>query len=150
MKKHLVSEFMNPDVVCAHPEMTVSEVERILVEREISGMPVVDDSGRLLGVVSQRDLVRHESTPRTVGESGQFFTDVEDYAELQNIRERGSRPVTEVMRPEVFTVDRDAPADEAARLMRVKRVHRLIVTKGETLVGIVSTLDLLRIVENPD
>lgn len=128
--------------------MTVGEVGELLASRGISGAPVVDDAGRILGVVSQSDLVRYTNQRKTVGESGRFFSDVEEYRELANLP-RGAldTPIEEVMTQRVYTVTRDSSVAVSANIMRERNIHRLLVTDGGVLVGVVTSLDLLRIVE---
>ena len=128
--------------------MSVAEVSKLLATRGISGAPVVDDSGRILGVVSQSDLVRQTDQSTTVGESGRFFTDVNEYRDLANLpRDLSDAPVESLMSKEVYTVPRDASAAMGASIMRERRVHRLLVIDQGLLVGVVTSLDLLRVVE---
>jgi CBS domain-containing protein len=142
MKKRAVSELMNPDVVCVRPGMTVKEVEQLLASRGVSGAPVVDDAGHILGVVSQSDLVRRRSTRVTAGESGRFFTDDDEYRDIASLPIDASQtPVEEVMHKEVYGVA------VAANIMRERRIHRLLVTEKDCLVGVISSLDLMRVVE---
>lgn len=148
MSRHRISDLMNSDVVCARPGMTVAEVRELLATRGIGGAPVVDDSGKILGVVSQSDLVRKNRQPTTVGESGHFFTNVSEYRELANLpRDRSDAPVETVMSKEAYTVPLDCSAAAGAKLMRKRKIHRLLVTDGGLLVGVVTALDLLRVVE---
>jgi len=143
-----VHEFMTPNVLCLRPEMTVREAEKLLAERSVSGAPVVDDRGRPLGVVSQSDLVSHRSTRKTVKEVGRFYTDVEDYREIEKIAANcSSTPIEKIMSQRVYRVARDTGVATAASVMRERRVHRLLVTDRGVVVGVVSALDLLRIVE---
>lgn len=142
---------MNREVVAARPGMTVAEVRNLLASRGISGAPVVDDSGRILGVVSQSDLVRYTDQPATEGESGRFFTDVNEYRDLLDLpRDLSDAPVESVMSKEVYAVPRDSNAAMGARIMRERRVHRLLVTDQGVLVGVVTSLDLLRVVEESE
>ena len=139
---------MNPEVVSARPGMSVAEVSKLLATRGISGAPVVDDSGKILGVGSQSDLVRQTDQPTTVGESGRFFTDVNEYRDLANLpRDLSDAPVESLMSKEVYSVSRDSSAAMGASIMRERRVHRLLVTDQGLLVGVVTSLDLLRVVE---
>ncbi len=139
---------MNPQVVCARPGMTVAEVERLLAERGLGGAPVVDEAGRILGVVSQTDLVRHSSQRVTAGESGRFFTDVDDYRDIASVAvDLSGSLVEKVMHRDVFTVSRDSSAAVAANIMRERRIHRLLVTERGCLVGVVTSWDLLLVVE---
>lgn len=142
-----VSELMNPDVVCLRPEMTVAEAQKLLSERGVSGAPVVDGSGQPVGVVSQSDLVRHQSRRVTAGESGRFYSDVEEFQDIAEIPvDRSKTPVGELMSAKVYSVTRDTGVAQAASTMRERRIHRLIVTERGRLVGVVTSLDLLRVV----
>lgn len=143
-----VFELMNPDVVSLRPEQSVAEAQQLLAARSVSGAPVVDDSGRVLGVVSQNDLVRTAAHPDTAEHAGQFFSSVEDYADLGATPvPAGSTRIAEVMSKRVYSVNRDTGVAVAANIMRERRIHRLLVTDRGVLVGIVSSLDLLRVVE---
>jgi CBS domain-containing protein len=148
MPSRRISELMNPEVVCARPGMTVAEVRHLLATRGISGAPVVDDSGRILGVISLSDLVRQTDRRTTVGESGHFFTNVNEYRDLANLpRDASDAPVETLMSKEVYTIPRDSSAAAGASIMRERKIHRLFVTDQGVLVGVVASLDLLRIVE---
>lgn len=143
-----VLELMNPDVVSLRPEHSVVEAQEILSSKSVSGAPVVDDTGRVVGVVSQNDLVRRTAHPDTAEHAGQFFSSVEDYADLgETPVPPGSVRVSDVMSTRVFSVNRDTGVAVAANIMRERRIHRLLVTDRGVLVGIVSSLDLLRVVE---
>jgi CBS domain-containing protein len=148
MPRRRISELMNPNVVSARPEMTVAEVGNLLATHGFTGAPVVNESGKILGVVSQSDLVRETDRQTTLGESGRFFTDVDEYRDLANLpRDLSDAPVESVMSKEVYTVPRDASAALAASIMRERKIHRLFVTDDGSLVGIVTALDLLRVLE---
>jgi len=143
-----VLELMNPDVVTLRPDHSVTEAQEILSSKSVSGAPVVDDSGRVVGVVSQNDLVRSAAHPDTAGHAGQFFTSIEDYADLGDTPvPAASVRVADVMSKRVFSVNRDTGVAVAANIMRERKIHRLLVTDRGVLVGIVSSLDLLRVVE---
>lgn len=143
-----VFELMHPDVVTLRPEHTLVEAQEILASNSVSGAPVVDPSGRVLGVVSQNDLVRKAAHPDTVAQAGQFFSSVEDYADLGTTRiTASSQHVSDVFTPRVYSVNRDTGVAVAANIMRERRIHRLLVIDKGVLVGIISSLDLLRVVE---
>ena len=138
MKKRQVLELMNPDVVCATPEMTVAAAARLLGRRWVGGAPVVDESGRPIGVISQNDLVRHTAQRKTVAETGEFYTDDENYQDLAHVTaDLSDTPVEKVMQKRVYTVGREASAAHAASIMRERRVHRLFVTERGRLVRVV-------------
>jgi CBS domain-containing protein len=139
---------MNPDVVCARPEMTVAQVAKLLSERRVSGAPVVDDGGRIVGVVSQNDLARYVAERGGVADEGRFFTELDEYRELSRIpADRSRTSVQDVMRPKVFTVARDAGVAMAANILRERGIQRLFVTERGVLVGEITALDLLLVVE---
>ena len=143
-----VFELMNPDVVTLRPDHTLADAQEILASKSVSGAPVVDASGRVLGVVSQNDLVRKAAHPDTVAQAGQFFSSVAEYADLAATPVAPSTQlVSEVMTPRVYSVNRDTGVAVAANIMRERRIHRLLVTDKGVLVGVLSSLDLLRVVE---
>jgi len=150
MSGRSVGDLMNPNVVCVAPDTTVREAEKLFGERRITGAPVVDPAGQPVGVVSQHDLIRHQADRATAGGTGRFYSDVEDYRDLASAPvDVSGTPVSQVMSRELLTVERDASAAEAARRMRERRVHRLLVVHEGVLVGIVSSLDLLEAVADP-
>jgi CBS domain-containing protein len=111
---------MTRDVVCVDPEMTVVDLRTLLLERNISGAPVVDAVGRPIGVVSKTDLVRALQEPDLY------------------------RTVRSIMMSLAFTLTESAPIARAAALMAYERVHRVVVISTEgSVVGIVSSLDVL-------
>ena len=148
-KKRSVAELMNPDVVCLPPEATVREAEQIAGETGLSAgrrswMPAAARSA------SFRSAILPGISPKraTAGASGRFYSDVEDYQEIAELKvDRSSTPVSELMSDEVYSVTRETGVAVAANIMRERRIHRLMVTDRGRLVGIVTSLDLLRIVE---
>ncbi len=146
--KRTVAELMIPHVICLRPETTVREARETLAKRRVSGAPVVDEHGRPIGVISQTDLVRANVEAVTAAQAGRFYSDVEDYQEIaeQHV-DRSEMPIASLMSRDVWTVSRDTGVAIAASVMRERRVHRLLVTERGVLVGIVTALDLMRIVE---
>lgn len=143
-----VADLMNPDVFCLAPGTTLREAREQLAKRRLSGAPVVDASGHPIGVVSQTDLVRHAAQPATAGASGRFYSDVEEYQDIAELPIDDSDDAVEtVMARHVYTVTRDTGIAVAASVMRERKVHRLIVTDRGIVVGIVTALDLLLVLE---
>jgi CBS domain-containing protein len=140
----VVGDVMNPGVVCTRPDMSLRDVERLFTDRRITGAPVVGEDGHPVGVVSQHDLVASQADPPSAADSGRFYTDVETYRDIARATiDPSDLRVSQVMTPEVVSVARETPIAEAARLMRDRRVHRLLVTRQGVLVGIVTSIDLL-------
>lgn len=146
-------DVMNDKILTVTEEMTVHELAAFLTDHEISGAPVEDAQGRLVGVVSTTDLARHAAEGGTEpGEDDHPFYyswqgangfDAEDLEEL-HIEEEGQR-VAEIMTPTVFAVEIDAPVSHVARSMLNSHLHRLLVVDEQKVVGIISTSDLLRL-----
>ena len=146
-----VKDVMNPDIMTVADEMTTDELVRFLTEREISGAPVVDGQGRLIGVVSMTDIGRHLAEPSDFASpaSPAFYHDAADDLSLEDLGQRyvEERAVTvrDVMTPAVHQVPATALVAEAARIMVEHHIHRLIVTRGHEPVGIITSIDLLRV-----
>jgi CBS domain-containing protein len=150
MPYRTVADLMQAEVVTLHPEMSAREAQRVLASHHISGAPVVDDAGGVLGVVSQADLARLEAERPTTAAAGAFFTDVADYRELAALpADEGLVRVESLMQRRVLSVPPGTEIAEAAARMREHRVHRLLVTEGGRLRGVVSAFDLLRVLAEP-
>jgi CBS domain-containing protein len=142
---------MNPDVMTVADEMTTGELARYLTEREISGAPVVDSQGHLIGVVSMTDIGRHMAEPSDLesARGSEFYRDLADEALEdfgQRYVEQSAATVRDVMTPVIHQVPATATVAEAARVMVREHIHRLVVTQGREPVGIITSMDLLRVV----
>ena len=148
---HRVRDVMNPDVMTVADDMTTDELVRFLNEREISGAPVVDNQGHFIGVVSMTDVGRHLAEPSefTSARAG-FYRSLGDEVTLEDLGQRyiEERAVTvrDVMTPVVHHVAATAAVAEAARIMVDRHIHRLVVTQGRQPVGMITSMDLLRVV----
>ena len=147
-----VKDLMNPDIMTVADEMTTDELARYLIEREISGAPVVDSQGHLIGVVSMTDIGRNMAEPSDVElsrDSG-FYRDIAADFTLEDSGERyvEERAVTvrDVMTPVIHQVPVTASVTEAARVMVDQHIHRLVVTQGKEPVGIITSMDVLKMV----
>jgi CBS domain-containing protein len=137
-----VRDVMSTDVVTVQPDAPLKRAAELLVEHRISGLPVCDASGRVLGVLSEHDLLFKESGPPE-RPSGLFWwlVDERDYDELVK---PDARTAGEAMSEPALTIAPGRRVAEAARLMVEHRVNRLPVVADETLVGIVTRADLVR------
>jgi CBS domain-containing protein len=142
-----VREIMQTDVIAVRPETTVGELADILAKNKISGVPVVDDQGRVMGMVSEADIILQDADlhfPYYI----QFLESVIYLQSVHKFEERfrkafGSR-VTEVMSDEVVVVSPDTSVREAATVMADRDINRLPVTEEGRLVGIVTRGDIVR------
>jgi predicted transcriptional regulator len=145
-----VKDLMNPDIMTVADEMTTDELARYLIEREISGAPVVDSQGHLIGVVSMTDIGRNMAEPSDFVPSrgSNFYRD--DPVDLEDLGQRfvEERAVTvrDVMTPVIHQVPVTASVAEVARIMVEQHIHRLVVTQGKEPVGIITSMDLLKMI----
>ena len=146
---------METHVVSVSPEDPLSSVHRLFFEEDITGAPVVDDQEFVVGVITAKDLLRAASDEHDAarGDPGYFrelleFSgpDWENAPEgyLDRLRER---TVEDYMTEEALSVPPEASVPEVARAMRSHGVHRVLVVEGGRLVGIISTFDLVGLLE---
>ena len=115
-----VRDLMTESVITVEPDATVDRVRRILQRKKVGALPVVDPDGQPVGIVSATDLV----------------------PSLE-----GDLPVSAIMTEKVYTVPKYDDVSVAARIMRNHKIHRLIVTHEQRVVGMITTFDLLELVQ---
>jgi CBS domain-containing protein len=138
---------MTADVTTVEPGTSLKDVAAMMAERRISGVPVVDGSGAVLGVVSEADIVRKEA-PAPEARTGLFrWLDLE----TGEVRAKlDARTAGEAMTSPAVTIGVDRPVSEAASLMVNERIKRLPVVQNDRLVGIVTRADLVEAFLRPD
>lgn len=144
-----VADLMTRDVAVINYKSDVHELEKLMLERRVHGLPVVNDDGILVGVISQTDLLAWHFNTGVDGaafyESSQLH--VADETSMTNLRitDIQTARVDEVMSPMVHCIRADRPISAAASTMIQQRIHRLVVV-DETLrvKGVISALDILR------
>ncbi len=122
----MVRDIMSTTVRTISRDAIICDLEEIFVSHEISGAPLVDDSGNLAGFVSKSDVTRFDSS----GEDPNYAR------------------VYEIASPRVITISPTASIEAAARKMLDEHVHHLVVIESDTLVGILSSFDFVRVVAN--
>ncbi len=136
-------DIMTRDVVTVGPDTPVGNIVQLLLTRGITGVPVVDEAGALVGVVSDGDLLRRVElgTEKTRGWRT-FFTGTAALAE-DYVRSHGTL-ARDIMTRDVYSVGRDTPLAEVAELMEERRVKQVPVLEDGKLTGMVSRANLLR------
>ena len=139
-------QIMTRPVITVTPETTIVEAATTMLHRHISGLPVVDAAGKLVGIVSEGDFIRRGELG-TQRKRGRFLAFLlgPGRAATDFVHEHG-RKVAEVMTPEPFTITEDTSARRHRRLDGKKNVKRLPVMRGDRIVGIVSRANLLQAV----
>ncbi len=142
-----VNDVMTRDVLAVGPDTSLETAARLLSTRAISGAPVVTKTGRVIGVVSSSDLADPDRA-KTEREGYPLFYRISQghTTEFGDDVQVGSGCVADVMSPFVLCVESGSSTKSAARIMVAEHVHRLLVMENTKLVGIVSALDLLRII----
>ena len=141
--------FHRGDLVTINAGATIEELNRKLAENRISGAPVLDDTGRLVGVVSQSDIVKLISRD-LMPPMGFYvfpFAALEQRDELA--RDICEKKVSDIMERRVHSVSAQDLVSTAARVMRNLQIHRLLVLEEGRLAGIITALDLLKVLERP-
>ncbi|MGX1324388.1 CBS domain-containing protein [Bradyrhizobium sp. USDA 377] len=139
-------QIMTRSVISVTPDTSIVEAANIMLKRHVSGLTVVDEAGRLVGVVSEGDFIRRSEigTGRKRGRWLRFIlgpgTSASDF-----VQEHG-RKVAEVMTPSPVTITEDTALAEIVDLMERNNVKRLPVVRGDMVVGIVSRANLLQAV----
>ncbi len=140
-----VLELMHTHVVTVQPEDTLRDAVDKMDLYQVSGLPVVDEEGRLVGVITEHDIIR-ELLPQR----GESQTEESYRAEWLDLRTRAARVrgmlVKQAMTSNVIAVDENTDVLEAAAIMLQKKVKRLPVTAEGKLVGIISRIDICQAV----
>jgi len=152
MDNTCVRDFMVCDVAVIRADRDVHELEQLLLRERIHGVPVVDADGRLVGVVSQTDLLAWHYTTGIDGATFYQAPRLDGVAQgvlgLSDIR---TARIDELMSPIIHCICPDQSLALAAARMLTRRVHRLIVVDEEARVlGVISALDLLQVVPGVD
>lgn len=151
-------DVMTSEVFSVSPELTLIDLERDLDAQRVTGAPVVEH-GKLVGIVSRSDIDRQLSRERSrsagmaafylaldPGEERSAATDPTQSA-IEGLR---SLRVRDIMTAEVISVAPDTGVREVARVMDERRIHRVLVLEGGQLHGLISTLDLVRVLARHD
>ena len=141
----LVKDVMTTALVTSSPDNGVRHAAKLMSDQHVSGIPVVDDDGRLIGIISEGDLIR-----RTELSSGAFSLKTDmglgPDERANAFVKRCAWRVSDVMTPNPITIDEDAPLSRVAELMHESGIKRIPVLRADKLVGIVSRADLLQVI----
>ncbi len=149
-RKLLARDIMNPEVIKVREEMPVNELGALFTSQAISGAPVENSKGALVGVVSVTDIVRATSMGGrevvTTSEPNFYVRGWEEEVSLDELGELHLEEegllVKDIMTPSVFAVDHDAPIYHVAESMMESHLHRLLVVEDDRVIGIISTSDM--------
>ncbi|RQD67421.1 MAG: CBS domain-containing protein [Tindallia sp. MSAO_Bac2] len=140
-------DIMVTDVMTVTEDQTVDQVIQLLMDHNISGLPVVDDENHVIGIVTEGDLIYRSKKL----EIPRYFTILDSYIFFDNtkkmedqIRKMVGYRVKEIMTKDVVLVDAEDTVEEIATIMTKKNINRVPVTQNGKLVGIVTRRDIIR------
>ncbi|HWP96806.1 MAG TPA: CBS domain-containing protein [Syntrophomonadaceae bacterium] len=140
-------DIMTTDVITVGPEDKIEDVAQILVEHKISGVPVVDAEGQILGVITEKDLMVRASELKVPF----YLTLFDSIIFLENpirfnneIKKYTATRVREAMTGKVVVVEEDCPVTKIVEVMQTREINRVPVVKQGNLVGIITRNDILK------
>jgi CBS domain-containing protein len=140
-------DIMTTEVLTVSPETSISELSKILENRKIGGLPVVDKDGRLKGVITQSDLVERardlELPPAINIMDFHFYLQIPSHM-IHKVEKMLGTTVGDCMSPNPVTVAPDTPISRIAALMEKQKVHTIPVLEGGKIVGVIGKMDLVR------
>jgi CBS domain-containing protein len=139
-------DIMTKEVITVKPETTIEELARLLMKQQISGAPVVDDKGKIVGIVTENDLISKNSRLHipTILRLFDAYIPLGTSKMESDIKRMAASTVEDICTKEIITVDEEASVEYIATIMTEKRIHILPVVREGKLVGIVGKKDLIK------
>lgn len=139
-------DIMTKEVIAVKPETTIEELARLLMKQQISGVPVVDDKGKIVGVVTENDLISKNSRLHipTILRLFDAYIPLGTSKMESDIRKMAASTVEDICTKEIITVDEEASVEYIATIMTEKRIHILPVVREGKLVGIIGKKDMIK------
>ena len=137
---------MTRELLAVAPETGIETVARILQNHRISGLPVVDDGGQAIGLISVTDILDPERVASDRPGISTFYHISDGWASLHGdlTHKVGHGRAEDIMSKRLHTIEQDATLQEAAARLLAQQIHRLIVLKDGRVTGVVTTLDVVR------
>lgn len=144
----LAKDIMTKDVITVRPDDDVDKVAQLLLENRISGIPVVDGEHRILGIITEKDLMVKATELKvpfylTLFDSIIFLENPIRFK--NNLKKYTASQVKDAMTTRVYWVEEDVPVSEIAEIMNKERINRIPVVRHGKLVGIVTRNDILKV-----
>ena len=142
-----VKDIMTKEIITVSPQTEITSAAKILLEKRINGLPVIDDSGKLVGILCQSDLVAQQKSIPIPS----VYTVLDSFIPLtslkridKEVKKIAALKVEQAMTPHPVTVGPETGIEDVARLMVDKKYHTLPVMEGDKIVGIVGKEDVLK------
>ncbi|MBU5637757.1 CBS domain-containing protein [Geomonas sp. Red69] len=140
-------EIMTTDVITVRRDTTVRDLAKLFAERRISSVPVVDDEGLLIGIVSESDLIERDKPlhiPTVISIFDWVIYLESDKRFEKELQKMTGQTVRDIYSEEVASVGPDAPVSEVAEIMTERKVQAVPVVEGRRVVGIIGRIDMVR------
>lgn len=147
-------DFMTKNVHCVNLTTTLEEIAQMVISKRISGLPILDDNGNLAGVISKTDLLTHglEKELQSLLSDPEHEDDATELFDFDNLL--GAEPskvtVEQVMKTNVITASKETSINEIVKLMLKHKIHRIIIVEKHKVIGIVTPMDVLRMIDTDD
>lgn len=138
-----VKDIMIKDVRHLSPELSAKDALYKILNQKISGLPVIDENGKLIGMFTEKDVLSY-MFPSYVEQVGKFIYGETPKAVINKLAALDKISVKDIMRKEVVTVSSDTDLAEAAHLILTQRARRVPVVEGGKVIGIIAREDILR------
>jgi len=142
-----VKDIMTTELITVSPQTEITSAAKILLEKRINGLPVIDDSGKLVGILCQSDLVAQQKSIPIPS----VYTLLDSFIPLtslkridKEVQKIAALKVEQAMTPDPVTVGPETDIEDVARLMVDKKYHTLPVVEDDKIVGIVGKEDVLK------
>lgn len=147
-------DIMTPSVKAVPHTWTMQQLSRFLTKNEITGSPVADEDGTIIGIVTLKDIIEFQWNAGSSGCEEQLSP--AEQAEARRLRQRMLQEMTrspaevrDIMTPNGISIPLDTDVVAVAHTMMEEHLHRIFVTQGDTVVGIITTYDMLRVIADP-
>jgi CBS-domain-containing membrane protein len=138
---------MTTDIITVSAQTSVLDLARLLAKHKINGVPVVDDAGRLVGVVTQKDLIdraKKFELPHVITILDAHFYLERPSTFKKNLEKLMGNQVSDIMTAPPVTITPDLAVDEIATIMANKNIHTLPVLEAGKIIGIIGKIDIIR------
>lgn len=151
----LAYEIMTPSIKAVPQSWTMDRLARFLTDNEITGSPVTDETGEIVGIATLKDITEFRWNANRSDTDTRMTPEEEQEARrlrMAIFEEMGKVPVEvrDIMTPIVLSVDEQTPVRDIADIMMREHLHRIFITKDEKITGIVTTYDMLKLISDQE
>jgi len=140
-------DIMTTEVISVYPDTTIADAAKLLLEKHLNGLPVIDHEGRLVGIICQSDLIfQQKKIPvPTVFTFLDGLFPLTSYKDMEKeVKKIAAANVSEAMVSSPFTVEPETSLEDIATIMVQHNIHTLPVVEGDRVVGVIGKEDVLR------